>query len=121
MRLLKYAWVAPTTAVGLIVSIPLCGHWRVVDGVIEAWGPLYSWWFRKTHFNGTTFGHIILAPNRDNLDRIRLHEHVHVKQAEQWGPFYIPAYLINGLIAVIKGGNFYWDNHFEVEAYKIAH
>jgi hypothetical protein len=43
---------------------------------------------------------------------------VHVRQYETWGPLFLPAYLMASLIAALRGRHFYFDNAFEVEAYR---
>lgn len=67
-----------------------------------------------------TLGHVVLGQDRDCLDRTRLHEHVHVRQYERWGPAFLPAYFLSSAIVWWRGGNFYFDNMFEKEAYAIA-
>ena len=39
-------------------------------------------------------GHVVLARDQAALDRTRSHERVHVRQAERWGPLFVPAYLL---------------------------
>ncbi len=65
-----------------------------------------------------TLGHVIIGRDRDCLERCRRHEHVHVRQAERWGPLFIPAYLLASAWVAIRGGRAYEDNPFEREAYR---
>jgi len=51
------------------------------------------------------------------LDRAREHEHVHVRQYERWGPFFLPAYGLSSLYLKIRGQEAYYNNPFEKEAY----
>ncbi|MDO8964417.1 MAG: hypothetical protein Q7W30_08015 [Coriobacteriia bacterium] len=46
-----------------------------------------------------------------------MHEHVHVRQYERWGPFFLPAYAISSLVQLARGGDPYRDNRFERQAY----
>ena len=50
----------------------------------------------------------------------REHERVHVRQAHQWGPLFIPAYLGASVVAVLLGRRGYRENAFEVEAYRVS-
>ena len=63
-----------------------------------------------------TLGHIVIGRSEHAMELTRAHERVHVRQSERWGPFFIPAYFLAGLIAILRGGNGYRDNHFESEA-----
>ena len=65
-------------------------------------------------------GHVVLGRDRAALDLTRLHERVHVRQAERWGPFFIPAYLVAGAWTAFRGGRAYRDNPLEREAYRIS-
>jgi uncharacterized protein (DUF2062 family) len=118
-------WAAPTTALGLAVMF--LGLWdgqaRVVDGVIEAYGPTLAWLLvHLTLMPGgaaaLTLGHVVLARDRHALESTRDHERVHVRQCEVWGPLFVPAYVAASVWAVIRGRDFYFDNWFEIQAYK---
>ena len=39
-----------------------------------------------------------------------------MRQAERWGPFFLPAYLVAGAVQLLQGRDPYRDNPFEVEA-----
>ena len=121
----RYMWAAPTTAIGLLVL--LAGLWRaqarVVEGVLEAHGPMLAWLLvHLTRLPGgaaaLTLGHVVIARDRRSLEETRAHERVHVRQCETWGPLFVPAYLTASLWAVWRGRNFYFDNRFEVEAFQ---
>ena len=127
LSVLRYLWAAPTTALGLLVV--LAGLWRararVVEGVLEAQGPMLAWLL--THLTrmpggaaALTLGHVVIARDRRSLEETRAHERVHVHQCETWGPLFVPAYLTASLWAVWCGRNFYFDNRFEVEAFQMA-
>ena len=49
----------------------------------------------------------------------RAHERVHVRQCEAWGPFFIPAYLIAGAWAWLRGEGAYEGNYFERQAWML--
>ena len=125
MRLLRYLWAAPTTAVGLIfvlLALLSGGRAQVVDGVIEAYGGLCRFVLRRCTLlrggaSALTLGHVVLGRDRTCLELTRAHERVHVRQVERWGPLFLPAYAIASLAAWWRGGSAYRDNRFEREAY----
>jgi hypothetical protein len=123
--IIRYVWTSPTTALGLVLV--LIGLWRaqvrVVDGVVEAHGPALAWLL--AHFTlmpggpvALTLGHVVIARNSWSLESTRAHERVHVRQCEVWGPLFVPAYLSASLSAALRGGNLYFDNWFEIEAFQ---
>ena len=124
MRVFRYFWAGPTTLLGLALAFALLrrSHVRVVDGVIEVHGPL----LRRALATCTplaagadalTLGHVVLGRDAPALDATRAHERVHVRQYELWGPFFLPAYLIAGLLALAGGRHPYFDNAFERHAW----
>ena len=124
MSVLIYVWTFPTTAVGLClwpVAALSGGGAEVVDGVLEIHGGMVSWLLRRCTLlrggaSAMTLGHVVLGRDRELLKLTRDHERVHVRQAERWGPLFIPAYLSASLIA-LRGREAYLDNVFEREAY----
>jgi hypothetical protein len=123
-RLLIYLWTLPTTCVGLIL-LPLGlvsgARCQVVAGVLEICGGAVAWILRnctpiKGGARALTLGHVILGVDRDALETARSHERVHVRQAERWGPLFIPAYLLVSLWVRLNGRDAYHDNPFEREA-----
>lgn len=67
-----------------------------------------------------TLGHCILGQSRQALRVARDHEHVHVKQYQRWGPFFLPMYLAWSALRWLQGRDAYLDNPFEVEAYRVS-
>lgn len=63
-----------------------------------------------------TLGHVVAAISREHLDSTRVHERTHVEQFECWGFLFPLVYFLAGLRARWRGGHFYWDNPYEVEA-----
>jgi hypothetical protein len=70
----------------------------------------------RVGFDAMTLGHAILGRSSLLLDLVRDHEQVHVRQAERWGPVFIPAYLVASVLAWRRGGHYYRDNWFERDA-----
>lgn len=102
------------------------GRVAVVGGVVEASGGGLAWALRCAWAGGAgasamTLGHVVIAADEATLDRSRAHERVHVRQYERWGPLFIPAYFAASLVARLRGGNPYYDNRFEREAYAASH
>jgi hypothetical protein len=122
--MLRYTWASPNTLIGLLFvpsAIFPRGRLRLVDGVLEAHGPLISVVLRRCvplagGAAAITFGHVVLARDRWSLEAARAHERVHVRQYEIWGPLFIPAYVIAGLWALINGTGAYAGNYFERQA-----
>lgn len=124
MFIIRYAWAAPTSLLGcLVVVLGLRrAHVRVVDGVLEAHGPVLAWVLSHLPFisggaAALTLGHVVIAQDIASLESTRAHERVHVRQCEVWGPLFVPAYLAASLWALLRGRNVYFDNPFEVEAF----
>lgn len=125
--MLRYLWALPTTAIGLLfAALALAagdGRFGIVDGVLEIHGGLAPALLRwGTLLPGgaaaITFGHVVLARDQASLDATRRHERVHVRQCEQWGPLFIPAYLASSLWALLRYRHPYRDNFFEREAFR---
>ena len=116
----RYVWAAPATALGLVFALLALrgGRIALVEGVVEAHGPLVRW--ALTHLAvvpggvaAITFGHVVLGRDGDALEWSRAHERVHVAQYERWGLLFLPAYVAASLWAFVRGGDFYLDNAFE--------
>ncbi|HMP60831.1 MAG TPA: hypothetical protein PKD86_15915, partial [Gemmatales bacterium] len=93
-------------------------QWR--GGVVEFYGGAATWLLRwlAADAGAMTLGHCILGQTPAILDAARSHEWVHVEQAERWGPAFLPAYLGCSAWLWCRGRRPYWDNPFEVEAYR---
>ena len=119
----RYFWALPNTVVGLVFVLAAfpAGGMQVVEGVLEVHGPLIAAILKhvvpmRGGAAAITFGHIVLGRDRASLEQSRLHERVHVRQCERWGPAFIPAYLLVGVWAWLQGKGAYDGNCFEVEA-----
>ena len=124
LRAVLYAWAAPASAVGLIVTLALlaCGaSIAVVDGVVEvAGGTRVARWLgrhpRLAGFKAITLGHVVIGVSRPDLARCRAHERVHVRQYERWGLLFFALYLASSGWQLLCGRNPYRENHFERQA-----
>ena len=127
-RILLYIWAAPATLLGLLAVAAACltgGSARVIRGVLEVHGGFVTSFLRRgLPFVGSgaamTLGHVILGQDSRCLEASREHEHVHVRQYERWGPFFLPAYLSASVVLWLRGRDPYYDNPFEREAYEQA-
>lgn len=122
LKILRYVWAAPCTAVGLVLAILLLilgGSMRLKGGVLEV---ALRRGRRQLRFpiSAITFGHVVLGLNEQLLTQLRTHEFVHVRQYERWGLLFFLAYPASSLWQWLVGKKPYWDNHFEVEARELS-
>ena len=122
---LGYAWAAPCTLLGVaFAAVPLLlgrARARAVDGAIEiALVDASPRTRRCLPFNAITFGHCVLGVDAGCLERLRAHEHAHVRQYERWGIVFLLAYPLAGAWQWLRGRRAYFDNPFEVEARRAA-
>ena len=124
LLLFRLLWAGPCSLLGLMMGagLLLCGgHCRRIGHTLEfsrfaTCTPAGSRWARLP-WQGITFGHVILGICAPQLQAIRSHEHVHVRQYERWGLFFFLAYPLASLLALLAGQRPYFDNVFERAAY----
>ena len=123
-RWAAYVWAGPTSLLGLTAIAVTAPSVRVVAGVLEAQGPgvarLLDLLSPRLAVLAMTLGHVVIARDATALDETRAHERVHVRQAECWGPGFVPAYLLASAVAWATGGDAYADNPFERAAWAAA-
>jgi hypothetical protein len=126
-RWLRYLWAAPYTVLGLLLGalgVLFGATARRHHGVVEIYGGRLGQALARLpellRFSAMTLGHVILAVDRSALAQLRLHEQVHVRQYERWGPLFLPAYLLSSLLQLLRGRNPYRENHFERQAYAVV-
>ena len=124
---LRYAWAAPATLVGLLVALPAFAtgaRARVIDGVIEITGGrverLIGALPRRYRFCAITFRHLVVCTDRWTAAAVRAHEHVHVRQYERLGALFFPLYIGSSVVQLLRGRDPYFDNRFEREACALA-
>lgn len=125
-RAIAYAWAAPNTALGILLGLVMLGfggRLHIVAGVAEFHGGKAGRFFaslrRPLCFGAMTLGHVILGTCQQQLATLREHEHVHVRQYERWGMFFLPAYALSSLWEVSHGRSGYRNNFFERQAYAV--
>ena len=125
MRVLKLAWAAPCSAIGLLLGaivLLLGGRARWRAGAWE-FSPTETGRFSRlaiAHlpFGAITFGHVVIGASCSQLVVLRQHERVHVRQYEMLGPLFLLAYPLASLVAAMRGMPAYRGNWFEVQAYR---
>jgi hypothetical protein len=120
----SYAWASPNSLIGLVIAAPMLllgAKGRRVSGVLEVGGGFVGAMLGPTRialpWRAITLGHVILGIDATALDASRAHEHVHVRQYEQWGPLFLPAYVASSLWQLACGRRCYRDNWFERQAF----
>ena len=120
----RYVWASPNSLLGLVagaIMLLFGARVRRVRGVLEFDGGVIGSMLTSPAvacpYHALTLGHIILATDHDALQCSRDHEHVHVRQNEQWGPLFLPAYFVSSLWQLLLGRRCYRDNYFERQAY----
>lgn len=124
-KLARYLWAAPSTFLGLLFAVAFRAggaELRVVQGVLEAGGGRLGHLAGRLppamRFSALTLGHVVLGTDARALDNCRSHEHVHVRQYECFGPFFLPLYFASSLWQWLRGRDPYFDNHFERQAFR---
>ena len=121
---LAILWASTWTLLGLsagLAALVSGGSGRRIGRVLEFQGGILQRLLRRVPIAGgaaaMTLGHCVIARTREDLERSRQHELVHVAQYERWGPLFVPAYLACSIWLWFRGDDPYLDNPFEVEAY----
>ena len=124
VALARFAWASPCSALGLVLALPvlLAGGRAVrIGSTLEV--SLRSnctelpAWLRALPFGAITLGHVVLGQSAALLAHLRPHEQVHVRQYEVWGPFFLVAYPVSSLWALVRGQCPYRANFFEQQAF----
>ena len=123
IKLWKVLWAMPNTLLGCLIgfsSLPFGGRVQWRRGCLEFHDGPVSFLLKHMTIGSIvamTLGHTILGISDQALRQVRDHEHVHVRQYERWGVFFLPAYLGSSLYLWIRGRDSYRENPFEIEAY----
>lgn len=93
-RLLAYVWASPMTAAGLLAGVTSGARARAQEGVLVfagARGPAGAFLSRRG-FNAFALGHVVVC-RAEPSEPLLVHELIHVRQAERFGPAMAPLYL----------------------------
>jgi hypothetical protein len=120
---IKVVWAMPCSAVGACLGAVVLlsgGTLRRPAGALEfALAPTsrLGAWAQAWPFSAITLGHVILGTSDAELDRLRAHELVHVRQYETFGALFFIAYPLASVVAWSTGRCPYRGNCFEVSAH----
>lgn len=116
--LLPRLWNAGNSLIGLACALGGRGAWRREEKVLEVSGGwLISLLVRRGWAQAITLGDVVLYADVALIQLIHEHEMVHVRQGRVWGPFFLPAYVLESLWQFIRTRDGYHNNRFEVIAY----
>lgn len=115
---LPHLWNSPNSLLGLAGSVGGGFRPHRQDCVLEvAGGWLISLLSRQGWASAITLGDVILYAEAALIPLLHDHEMVHVYQGRTWGPFFLPAYVVELLYQWLKTRDGYHNNRFEVAAY----
>jgi hypothetical protein len=123
LTIVRYAWASPNTSLGLVIGglgMFTGSRAQMQRSCIEFHGGRLIGILQRLPPHGAqaiTLGHTIIGIDISALEHCRNHEHVHVRQYEKWGPFFIPAYLSCSAYLWFRNRDYYRENPFEVEAF----
>lgn len=126
-RAVAILWAMPCSALGLLLALPvLCagGRARRIGTTIEIYRhegtvPRRSVCSRLP-FSAITFGHVIIGTGSQQLERLRPHERVHVRQYECLGPLFLVLYPLASVLALVQGKGVHSGNYFEIQANSLS-
>lgn len=121
-------WALPVTLFAFVVAVllsPTGTRWAVLrygnTPAVVAWGgwlsPILSY-LPLGSVSGMTLGHVVWLNQIWSVRPIGAHEFTHVRQYALWGVFFLPAYFLESAWQWLRGRHYYWDNRFEVAAYR---
>jgi hypothetical protein len=115
-------WAWPITAAGRLAARWGGAAWlRDTGGArwyVASERGLCGRFFAHFGFAAFAWGATVIVADASFLDSRPLvrHELEHVAQARRWGVLLPLAYVLAGCWAVLRGGQWYWDNYFERQA-----
>ncbi len=117
--LLPRLWNAGNSLIGLVGAIGGRGAWRRQEKVLEVSGGwLIGLLMRRGWAQAITLGDVVLYAEPSLIALIHHHEMVHVRQGRAWGPFFLPAYILESLWQYLRTRDGYHNNRFEVAAFR---
>ncbi len=109
-----FLWSLPITILGLLLVLFSLAMPRLKGAMLLCEGDrgLAHLLLTRRGFSAITLGRVVTTVHSINLG-LWMHELEHARQAEFWGPLYVPAYLYNQ----VRYG--YNDNPFEIAAVQV--
>ncbi len=117
---LRLFWNGTNSLIGLGGALGGEAAWHPQDQMLEVSGGwLIALLARAGWASAITFGDVVLYQGRELIPLLHAHERMHVKQYRQWGPFFLPAYVLESAYQWLRTGDGYRRNRFEVAAYSL--
>lgn len=127
-RVLGILWASPITLPAVVLTLlfyPSGTRGRLLRyGCATAWVAWGGWLtVILAHLpfgavSGLTLGHVVWLSDRWMVRPIGAHEFVHVRQYAWLGGLFPVIYGLESLWQWLRGGYYYWDNRFEIAAYR---
>lgn len=107
-------WATPGAVVGLILAA-ICLPTKIKIINKNIW--IQTRYLIPTWALAQTWGFIVLYDKEAELNKQLInHEHRHVYQWCVFGPFFFILYPLASFYAALRGGHYYFDNAFEIDA-----
>ena len=117
---LPRVWNSGNSLIGLAGAASGKAAWNRADFVLEVSGGwLISCLSRAGWASAITLGDVVLYRDHALVPTLHTHEMVHVGQGRLWGPFFLPAYVLESAWQWLRTGDGYRNNRFEVAAYAV--
>ena len=114
-------WNGVSSVIGLVGALGGRWLWNSNALMLEvAGGWLIGLLSRAGWASAITLGEVVLYADQALIPILHDHEMVHVKQGRLWGPFFLPAYVLESAYQWLRTGDGYRRNRFEVAAYSIG-
>lgn len=115
---LQRLWNGASSVVGLGGALGGRWLWNKSDFMLEVSGGwLIGILARAGWASAITLGEVVLYADCTLIPLLHDHEMVHVRQGRLWGPFFLPAYVLESAYQWLRTGDGYHNNRFEVAAY----
>lgn len=119
-RFFAMLWNSGNSLIGLAGALGGRASWDKADSMLEVSGGwLIGLLSRAGWASAITLGDVVLYASRELVPVLHAHERVHVWQGRIWGPFFLPAYVLESAFQWLRTGDGYRNNRFEVAAYAV--
>lgn len=113
-------WNSGNSLVGLLGALGGKAAWDKTDSLLEVSGGWLIGLLSRAGWAGAiTLGDVVLYAGPELVPLLHAHERVHVHQGRLWGPFFLPAYVLESVWQWLRTGDGYRRNRFEVAAYAV--
>lgn len=117
--LARAIWNGGSSVIGIFGGLGGQAAWHKEDQMLEVSGGwLIGLLSRRRWASAITFGDVVLYERHELIPILHTHEMMHVRQYRAWGPFFLPAYLLESAWQWLRTGDGYRNNRFEVAAYR---